>query len=112
VHNFALGVHRAYSLVSAAAACGAHRTTILRAIRSGKLSAERDAQGAWSIQPCELHRVFPPLPQLPAVVERVQPHQPDAEVALLRTMLKEMRTTIADPYNFFKDVDGQGHPRP
>ena len=62
----------AYSLITAAVATGAHRTTILRAIKSGKISAERDAQGAWVIQPSELHRVFAPLPQLPAVAEPVQ----------------------------------------
>jgi len=86
----------AYSLITAAVATGAHRTTILRAIKSGKISAERDAQGAWIIQPGELHRVFPPLPQLPAMAEPVQPHHPDAEVALLRTLLDEMRATVAD----------------
>jgi hypothetical protein len=50
----------AYSLVTAAAATGVNRTTVLRAIKAGKITAERDAQGAWSIEPCELHRVFPP----------------------------------------------------
>ena len=86
----------AYSLITAAVATGAHRTTILRAIKSGKISAERDAQGAWVIQPSELHRVFAPLPQLPAVAEPVQTHHPEAEIALLRTMLEEMRATVAD----------------
>jgi hypothetical protein len=86
----------AYSLVTAAAATGVNRTTVLRAIKAGKLSAERDAQGAWTIQPAELHRIFPPLPQLPAVAEPVQTHGGEAEVALLRTLLDEMRETIAD----------------
>jgi hypothetical protein len=86
----------AYNLITGAAACGINRTTILRAIRAGKISAERDAQGTWFIQPAELHRLFPPLPHLNAVPEPVQTHTPDAEIALLRTMLDEMRTTIAD----------------
>jgi hypothetical protein len=60
-----------YSLVTGAAATGVNRSTILRAIKAGKLSAERDGSGAWVIQPVELHRLFPPLPQLPAVVEPV-----------------------------------------
>jgi hypothetical protein len=42
------------------------------------------------IQPSELHRVFAPLPQLPAVAEPVQTHHPEAEIALLRTMLEEI----------------------
>jgi hypothetical protein len=85
-----------YSLVTAAAATGVNRTTVLRAIKAGKLSAERDAQGAWTIQPAELHRIFPPLPQLPVTAEPGQTHTVDAEVALLRTMLDEMRATVAD----------------
>jgi hypothetical protein len=59
-------------------------------------SAECDAQGAWTIQPAELHRVFAPLSQLPAVAEPVQAHHPEAEIALLRAMLEEMRSTVAD----------------
>ena len=30
------------------------------------------------------------------MAEPVQPHHPDAEVALLRTLLDEMRATVAD----------------
>jgi hypothetical protein len=86
----------AYSLITAAAATGVNRTTILRAIKAGKISAERDAQGAWMIQPAELHRIFPPLPQVPAGSAPVHPPSPDAEIALLRTVLDEMRATIAE----------------
>src|SRR3954471_22714649 len=48
------------SLAQAAATVGRSRSTILRSIRSGKLSAERDElTGAWSIDMAELARVFP-----------------------------------------------------
>ena len=30
-----------------------------RAIQKGKISAARDAHGQWSIEPVELHRVYP-----------------------------------------------------
>jgi hypothetical protein len=86
----------AYNLITAAVATGVHRTTLLRAIKAGKISAERDEQGAWVIQPSELHRVFAPLPQLPAAAEPVHAHHPEMEIALLRTMLDEMRATVAD----------------
>jgi hypothetical protein len=49
-----------YSLAQAATVVGKNRSTILRAIKLGNLSAERDeASGAWAIQPAELHRVYP-----------------------------------------------------
>ena len=49
----------AYTLGTAAKATGRNKTTILRAIKDGKLSALRDAaSGAWLIEPSELHRVY------------------------------------------------------
>lgn len=48
------------SLAQAAATVGRSRSTLLRSIRAGKLSAERDeVAGAWSIDMAELARVFP-----------------------------------------------------
>src|SRR5689334_9028340 len=49
----------AYSLAQAAAASGRDRSTLLKAIKSGKLSASRDsATGAWRVDPSELARVY------------------------------------------------------
>src|SRR5215204_1745676 len=49
----------AYSLAQAAAATGRDRSTLLREIKTGKLSANRDsATGAWQVDPAELVRVY------------------------------------------------------
>ena len=48
------------SLSTAAHAAGVNRTTILRAIKSGKVSATKNEHGEWQIDPAELHRVYPP----------------------------------------------------
>jgi hypothetical protein len=50
-----------YSLKQAATATGKSKPTILRAIQGGKISAEKDQQGEWQIEPAELHRVYPPV---------------------------------------------------
>src|SRR5215213_370276 len=51
-----------HTLRAAAKAVGRDRTTLLRAIRAGKLSAIHDAAtGSWLIEPAELHRVYPPV---------------------------------------------------
>jgi predicted site-specific integrase-resolvase len=42
-----------YSLVEAATACGVNRSTVLRAIRAGKISAGKDEQGEWRIEAVE-----------------------------------------------------------
>ena len=39
-----------YSLVAAAAACGKKKSTILRAIESGKVGATKDEHGEWQIE--------------------------------------------------------------
>jgi excisionase family DNA binding protein len=46
----------------AAAATGLANSTILRAIKAGKISAVRDEHGQWQIEPAELQRVFAPVP--------------------------------------------------
>src|SRR4051794_5733322 len=50
------------SLRDAAKAVGVSRTTILRAIQSGRMSAPRKEDGGYAIDPAELFRVFPPRP--------------------------------------------------
>src|SRR4051812_25924335 len=86
----------AYSLAQAALAAGRTRSTILRAIQAGRLSAVRDdATGAWAIQPAELHRVYP-------VAERHDPGPSDATsaaTALLASkdvLIAEQRATVDD----------------
>jgi len=52
-----------YTLKEAAKATGKSKTTIHRALKSGKISAVKRDDGAYSIEPAELHRVFPPVPE-------------------------------------------------
>ena len=49
------------SLSEAAAATGLNKTTVLRSIKSGKISGTRDPLGQWQIDAAELHRVHPPV---------------------------------------------------
>ena len=48
-----------YTAGQAAQATGKNISTITRAIKSGKISAQKDASGAWRIDASELHRRFP-----------------------------------------------------
>jgi hypothetical protein len=50
-----------YTIATAAAAVGRNKTAILRAIKTGKISAAEDENGDVQIDPAELHRVYPPL---------------------------------------------------
>ena len=48
-----------HTLGTAAKATGKSRTTILRAIEKGKISAEKNNHNQWQIDPAELHRLYP-----------------------------------------------------
>ena len=49
-----------YSVMQAARAIGRSKSTVIRLIASGKISATRDeTTGAFAIDPAELHRLFP-----------------------------------------------------
>lgn len=61
-----LGMHEgnavAISLAQAAEATGRDRSTILRGIKRGTISAVRDQRTrAWMVEPAELFRTFPPM---------------------------------------------------
>lgn len=51
-----------YTLGTASKATGKSKSTLSRDIKSGKISAARK-DGAYEIDPAELHRVYPPLEQ-------------------------------------------------
>jgi len=87
-----------YTLGQAAKAVGRTKPTILRAIKSHKISAVKDeATGEWQIEPAELHRVYPPISQ--------EEHEPEpkteqgnnalqVEVTLLRERLADKDAMI------------------
>lgn len=49
----------ALTLNQAAKACGRSKSTLLNAIKSGRMSAPKDDRGRYAIDPAELHRAFP-----------------------------------------------------
>lgn len=50
----------AYTLGEAAKATGISKASISRAVSSGRISAVKKEDGSFSIEPVELHRVYPP----------------------------------------------------
>lgn len=57
------------TLGQAAKLAGVGKTTVTRAIRSGRLSAERRDDGSYRIDPAELSRVYDVRVETPATVE-------------------------------------------
>jgi hypothetical protein len=52
-----------YTIGTAAKATGKAKSVISRAIKEGKISAVKNEHGSYSIDPAELHRVYPPVSQ-------------------------------------------------
>jgi hypothetical protein len=89
-----------YTLAEAAAACGLDKSTVRRAVRSGRISGTRDDLGVWHVEASELHRVFPPV-QSPGAVPDAMPRvaldrtsEPATDVLVreLRLLLEQART--------------------
>lgn len=55
----------AYTLGEAAKATGVSKASISRAVNSGRVSATKKDDGSFSIEPVELHRVYPPKSAAP-----------------------------------------------
>lgn len=51
----------AYTLGEAAKATGKSKSTLSKAIKTGKFSASKGLDGSFHIDPSELHRVYPPV---------------------------------------------------
>jgi hypothetical protein len=96
----------AYTLGEAAKATGKSKATISKAIKSGRISAQKDETGTFNIDPSELHRVYP----LHVSIEQKEthakvPNQPDidgiikelqARLEAAHERLSDKETVIAD----------------
>lgn len=96
----------AYTLGEAAKASGKSKTSIRRALDSGRISGVKDALGAWAIEPAELHRVFPRVERRngDAAAEAARSVTPDgtgvtpvleAKLAAAERLIEELRGQCA-----------------
>ena len=93
------------SLRQAATAADLSKSTILRAVQSGRLSADRTQTGGYAIDPAELFRVYPAPVRtasmgqdapVPEVHEPVMVHMIQAQLAAALTDLAAERRFNAD----------------
>lgn len=89
-----------YTLNGAAKATGKGKSTLHRAIKSGKLSARRTEEGSYLIDAAELARVFPvervgPSPWDNAGRNDTPPEQPETAVAVLQVRVEMLEVQLA-----------------
>lgn len=85
-HNDAVRNPMRYTLGTAAKATGKAKSTILRAVKSGAISAAKAHDGSYEIEPSELHRVFPPNGAQQVASNATQPNE--EHYAILRIRLE------------------------
>ena len=85
-----------YTLGTAAKATGKSKTTIQRAVSKGKISAQKDEDGSYSIDPSELHRVFPRLKgETVSIDSNVDTSRPQDETPELRAKIEALEAMLA-----------------
>jgi predicted site-specific integrase-resolvase len=92
-----------YTLGAAAKATGKSKTTIQRAVSKGLISASKEKNGRYSIDPSELHRVFPMVThETVAQPSHVDTSRPQDETPLqmkveaLEAMLEREREALTE----------------
>ena len=92
-----------YTAGQAAKATGVATATITRALKSGRISGQKDDSGAWMLDPSELHRVFPPISQQGRETPNTQGHATDTtthergyEISALEREVQTLREALSD----------------
>src|SRR3954451_20390404 len=92
-----------YTIGQAAKVTGKSKPTISRAVKSGTISATKNEDGSYTIDPAELHRVFPPVksssndnPDLKQSETPISPAQLQREIELLRELIADKEGVIDD----------------
>lgn len=96
-----------YTLGEAAKATGKSKTTVQRAIAKGKISAEKRGNG-YSIDPSELHRVFPmqkdDTVSRDTDVDTSQPHETSDSESVLRIQIESLEALLSREQEVTSDL--------
>jgi len=101
-HEKPRGDNGMLTLSDAANAAGVAKSTIWRAIKSGRLSASRTVVGSYQVDAAELFRVFPTVPknnltqQVATEIEHVGMAAQEAQIAALKDISGLLRDQIED----------------
>lgn len=72
---------------------GVTRQTLMKAIKIGRISAEKSDNGEWRIEPVELFRVWPPVN---GVQQPLQPDLTGGDTPILQAENRMLREQIAE----------------
>jgi hypothetical protein len=101
-HEKQRGDKNMLTLADAANAAGVAKSTIWRAIKSGRISASRNVMGSYQVDAAELFRVFPPLQkndatkQVATGIEQPGTAAHEAQIAALKDISGLLREQLDD----------------
>lgn len=96
-----------YTLGEAARATSKSKATISKAIKSGRISAQKDETGTFRIDPSELHRVYPPTVSTEHEETPKLPHETARNDNLIRELQARLEATqerLADKEMVISDL--------
>ena len=91
-----------YTLGTAAKATGKSKATISKALKSGRISGQKDDSGVYHIDPAELHRVYPPTTQ----DERKETPESDPQNTHTSALVRELEMRLEAVQQRLTDKDG------
>lgn len=99
------------SAKEAADLTGMSKPGIIKAMRQGRISATKDHNGDWRVEPVELFRVYPPVSKPAAVVqnapeytpEHIPEHTPE-NTPTLQVENEQLRQRLADKDDVIDDL--------
>jgi hypothetical protein len=106
-----------FTLTQAAKEAKKAKSTIIDAIRNGRLSASKDDKGRYQIEPVELFRVYPPTTKTAdhSNEKTTTDQQTDLETALLKQKVDFLEQTISrletEKNNLWQRLDSEAEER-
>lgn len=96
-----------YTLGEAAKATGKSKSTISKAIKNGRISALKGRNGAYSIDPSELHRVYPITIQETGTLEQGETPKPYEVNTYNENKIRELEIILKASQQRLEDRDEQ-----
>ena len=95
-----------YTLGEAAKATGMSKAAISRAIKSHTISAEKQENGSYKIDPAELHRVYPVITEQQAEQQSRPRSAATSDATELNAQNRELRAKLEAALQRLSDRDG------
>ena len=96
-----------YTVGTAAKATGKSKPTITRAIKNGQISAIKEADGSYKIDPAELHRVYPPVSSDSSEERKMRQSATPEETALLRQENDFLKQQLERERDFSRELSSR-----